>query len=257
MFETLVFRRLTQCRVWSWRVGGFLLQPQMLEQLKNGVTDNFKTQISRVSNDRLKAEIRFLGTTYTFFLRHKPANKLMFEHPLAQPNTEALGPLVETHRTHIIASCVVPSDKMEVRVRGAAGLHYLAAKLGGFCDPVAGFWADSGQIRAWQAFSLAAERARDVLATGRTDMAPTRFWVSVQLLRKGNLFGGVTEGLSPFVGYELELEPLGWSMEPVAERLVDTVSYLFRHGDVLRDGETLGPMRASTFELAVCQKPTS
>ncbi len=51
------------------------------------------------------------------------------------------------------------------------------------------------------------------------------------------------------MGYELNLEPVAWPLAAVAERLVGTVTYLFWHGPVLKDGETQGVSEAERFRL--------
>ncbi len=64
-------------------------------------------------------------------------------------------------------------------------------------------------------------------------------------------FGGETQGLRPFMGYELDLEPVAWPLADVAERLVGPVTCLFRHGPVLNDGDMLGVSEDEWFRLTL------
>lgn len=63
------------------------------------------------------------------------------------------------------------------------------------------------------------------------------YWIAAA---ENELPGLATYGLAPFLGRELEFEPGGLEQQTLFTRAGQIASYLLDHGDVLKDGETLG-----------------
>ncbi|MFG5380263.1 DUF4261 domain-containing protein, partial [Yoonia sp. R2-816] len=115
--------------------------------------------------------------------------------------------------------------------------------------PLGGYWVSSERLCDWAEFTDYADAVLPAFDNDPDTAFPTRYWVSVQMTQVDGRFGGETQGLRPFMGYELDLEPVAWPLADVAERLVGTVTYLFWHGPVLNDGDTLGVSEAERFRL--------
>ena len=69
---------------------------------------------------------------------------------------------------------------------------------------------------------------------------PITGWIDIVPFRSGAMLGAVTMGLSRFVNREIEFEATNWDIGNVLEKVAGLAAYLTEHGDVVRDGHTIG-----------------
>ncbi|MEM8793400.1 MAG: DUF4261 domain-containing protein [Pseudomonadota bacterium] len=206
-----------------------------------------------VSDDGSRCRLKIGGREYSVASLDFPIPKSDFHKMLAKPGSCTIEALVDDHSAHLIVTCLEGRSTMEEAVEVASTIHLLAARLGALGDAVGGFWISSEQLRDWGAFTRDANTAASAVSGSGTPEFPTRYWVSVQLTQDGEAFGGATQGLRSFTGYEVELAPVSWPMSDVADHLVGTVLYLFEAGPVLKDGETLGVSQEKRFRISIKQ----
>lgn len=128
-------------------------------------------------------------------------------------------------------------------------MHSLAARLGSFGAPLAGFWVASERLCPWPEFQDDGQAVAAAYTTEGAVEFPTRFWVAAHIQPGAGVMGGLTKGLKPFTGYEVELARVPWEAEPVAQRLIGTVQYLFLNGDILENEQTLGATKDERFQV--------
>ena len=231
-----------------------VLTQAVIERALESFPRTTKATFVTLAEARQAATVSIQGRNYAIYCDPQPAIPELFAKALGHPEGESLRPLVETHRAHLSVVCLGRRAPMEEAVEMASVVHLLAARLGGFADPLAGFWPASERVCPWDEFIGYGEDVVPCLA-GKPDVAfPTRYWVSVQL-REGadETVGAHTVGLGIFTGYEINLTPVSASLPAVAGRMVDIVAYLFRAGAVLRDGETLGATEEERFRITMAQ----
>lgn len=170
--------------------------------------------------------------------------------PLAQATLASLRPALEGHRGHIAVTSRSDVSDMAEAINDAAVIQMLSWRLGMGVDPMAVYWAGSEGLWEWRAFATDAEALWQSLDAEDAEL-PTRFWVSTRLESNGTMYGGRTRGLAAFADYELDLVPVEWPMEEVAGRLMLVVDYLFRHGTVLQDGQSLGVSADEKFRICL------
>jgi hypothetical protein len=75
---------------------------------------------------------------------------------------------------------------------------------------------------------------------------PEMLWVSIDFMRGPNTAAGQptvglsTMGMFPFIGREIEFEPMPWQAGEVAQRVLGLCQYLILNGPVVKDGDTVG-----------------
>src|SRR5262245_4828251 len=69
---------------------------------------------------------------------------------------------------------------------------------------------------------------------------PITGWIDIVPFRSGAMLGAVTLGLSEFVGREIEFESANWDIGNALDKVAGLAAYLIEHGDVVRDGHTVG-----------------
>ena len=231
-----------------------VLTQAVIERVLESFPRAAKAEFVTLAEEGQAATVRIDGRSYAIYCDAEPAMPELFAKALAHPEGGALGPLVDEHRAFLSVVCLGRRAPMEEAVLMASAVHLLAARLGAFGEPLAGFWPASERLCPWDEFTAYGEVVVPCLA-GESDVAfPSRFWVSVQLKQSGETdptFGAETEGLGIFTGYEIDMAPVPWTMQAVAERMVDIVAYLFSAGPVLRDGETLGATEEERFHISM------
>lgn len=210
---------------------------------------NAKAKLHAIKNEGTSLQILFDDVKFTVVASPGPMSLRDFARQFAQPSGKAVEPMIAAHQAKLIITCAHPGADFGEIVMSATAVHLLATKLGALGKPLGGYWVTSERLCDWAEFTAYGEAAMPAFYNDPETQFPTRYWVSVQLKKNGNRFGGETAGLKPFMGYELNLEPIAWPMPDVAERLVGTVIYLFMHGQVLNDGETLGVTKDERFRL--------
>ncbi len=204
--------------------------------------------LKHLSDDGETMSLRIDGRLHSVMSLPAPIPMDSFTTPLRQPRTEPLRALAEGHGAHLIVTCMEPGNEMGETIVAASTTHMLAACLGTMHGAVAGFWSASERLCDWSEFEAHAAAVAPVLTEGEPNF-PTRYWVAVQLIQDGEKFGGSTNGLALFTGYEIEMPPVPWPMQEVAGRLVGVVTYLFTAGPMLKDGETLGVSETERFKI--------
>jgi Domain of unknown function (DUF4261) len=94
---------------------------------------------------------------------------------------------------------------------------------------------DGRMIRSTEAWLQLSESA-----FARYPDYPITGWIDIVPFRSGAMLGAVTMGLSGFVGREIEFEAANWDIGNVLEKVAGLAAYLIEHGDVVRDGHTIG-----------------
>jgi hypothetical protein len=69
---------------------------------------------------------------------------------------------------------------------------------------------------------------------------PFTLWVDIAPFRSGQSIAAFTVGLATFVGREIEFEVPGMDQATTVQRVAGLTSYLIEHGDVIKDGHTVG-----------------
>jgi Domain of unknown function (DUF4261) len=88
---------------------------------------------------------------------------------------------------------------------------------------------------------------------------PEMLWVSLDFLRGPNTASGQptvglsTMGLFPFIGREIEFDPVPWQPGEVAQRVLGLCQYLILNGLVIGDGDTVGNTNEEKLEVTYAQ----
>jgi hypothetical protein len=88
---------------------------------------------------------------------------------------------------------------------------------------------------------------------------PEMLWVSLDFLRGPNTASGQptvglnTMGLFPFIGREIEFDPVPWAPGEVAQRVVGLCQYLILNGLVIKDGDTVGNTNEEKLRVSYAQ----
>lgn len=69
---------------------------------------------------------------------------------------------------------------------------------------------------------------------------PFTLWVDILPYRSGTKIGAVTMGLAAFVGREIDFETGKLSLPALIDKVAGFAVYLVEHGNVVRDGDTVG-----------------
>ena len=208
-----------------------------------------KAKLQSVGMEGTSLRITFDDMTFTVVSVPEPMAPRDFAKQLSQPAGRAFEPMITAHRAKLIITCAHPGDGFGEVVMAATTVHLLARRFGDLGVPLGGYWVSSERLCDWAEFTDYADAVLPAFDNDPETAFPTRYWVSVQMTQDGKRFGGETQGLRPFMGYELDLEPVAWPLAAAAERLVGTVTYLFWHGPVLNDGDTLGVSEDERFRL--------
>lgn len=192
------------------------------------------------------------GRRYSILSMPLKVPRETFSRSLDHSEAAALEPLIDGHKAHIAITSRESAESMGDAVVIATVVHQIAWHLGTglqLAQPVSAFWATSERLCDWNTFGQYAKGVAGALDDGGAVEFPSRYWVSIQLEKRGDAIGGKSLGLRPIAGYEIELAPIAWPMADVAARLIGTVEYLFTHGAVLKDGETLGTTGEERFRI--------
>lgn len=152
------------------------------------------------------------------------------------------------HRGHLIVSMLGQNQRPLVAARViTAVIGALIATMPGCCAVV---W--DGRV---------ARPARLWLDMSRWSFAafpdyPFTLWIDIQPFQSGTKIGAVTMGLSAFVGREIEFESSRLTLPMLIDKVAGLAVYLVEHGNVIKDGDTIGQTRTSVSRL-VTRTPTS
>ncbi len=210
-----------------------------------------KAKLHAVKKEGTSLQITFDDMKFTVVSVPEPMALRDFAKQFSQPSGRAFEPMIAAHRAKLIITCAHPGEGFGEVVMAATTVHLLARRFGDLGVPLGGYWVSSERLCDWAEFTDYADAVLPAFDNDPETAFPTRYWVSVEMTQDGKRFGGETQGLRPFMGYELDLEPVAWPLAAVAERLVGTVTYLFWHGPVLNDGDTLGVSEDERFRLAL------
>lgn len=202
-----------------------------------------------VSEDGKQAKFTVQGMRIALQMFDTPAPIEGFERELRGSREGPLFEAISGHGAQMSVFCRLQDVDMGQGVLAAAAVHVLAAHLGAMGEPLAGYWVSSERLSPWDVFVQDGTGTAAAFDETGAVAFPSRYWVSVQLIREGESFGGRSIGLAPFTGYELAMPPIARPMEFVAERMVGTLEYLFQAGPVLRGGETLGATESERFRI--------
>jgi len=150
--------------------------------------------------------------------------------------------LAARHRAHVIVSLMGKGDdSVEDAKLVTAVVGGLIATASGACGVVfGGLVARSPQI--WL------EMSQEAFAP-HPDY-PIMLWIDIVPFRPGpQSVGAFTRGLSRFAGREIEYEVPGASSAPLIQRLAGLASYMVEHGDLVRDGDTIGEQQDERIEV--------
>ncbi len=189
-----------------------------------------KAKLHAVKNGGKSLQITFDDMKFTVVSVPEPMALRDFAKAFSNPGGEAFEPMIAAHRAKLIITCAHPGDGFGEVVMAAAAVHLLARKFGDLGVPLGGYWVSSERLCDWAEFTEYADAMLPAFDNDPDTAFPSRYWVSVQMTQDGAKYGGETQGLRPFMGYELHLEPVAWPLATVAERLVGTVTHLFWHG---------------------------
>lgn len=226
------------------------LSEQSVAAVLDGMLSEDDWKITAVKGNGALCELNLHERSYAVIAPPIPIPADTLSAQLSQPQLAPLRTSVEAHRGHLAVTSKDSVSDMAQAVNDAAVIQMLSWKLGGDAAPLATFWAGSEGLWDWQQFASDAEALWGSLANDETSI-PARFWVSIRMRQDGERFGGHTRGLRSFTGYELDVAPLAWPMEEVAERLTQVVDYLFRQGPVLHDGQSLGVTADEKFRISL------
>lgn len=194
------------------------------------------------------------GRTYSVISLPMAPPVHTFERALAHPAADTLRPMIENSQAHLAVAYDGEASSMGDAVMIAATIQQLALMFGGLGDPLGAFWANSERLCDWAEFQTYADDVRPAFEGADEVDFPSRYWVSIQLTRAGEKYGGDSIGLMPFTGYELEMTPVSWPMDAIAVRMVGAVKYLFDNGPVFQPGETIGASEEEKFRLSKLPK---
>lgn len=78
---------------------------------------------------------------------------------------------------------------------------------------------------------------------------PFSLWVDILPFRSGAKIGAVTMGLSAFVGREIEFVTSKLTLEAVFDKVSGLSVYLIEHGNVVKDGDTIGASASERIQV--------
>ena len=166
--------------------------------------------------------------------------------------------LVDKHKAHLIVSPLTETSHAAEMISVSIDLMRLTSSLAKLGKPSAYFWSNSEVLHDQTQFDNALKginKAIELKSKGEPNAAthfPTIFWVGLRLYSpdQKTKFGAITQGLAAFTGFELDIEPINWKPDQIANRVFGTIAYLFDRGDVLKDGDTLGINENEHFKVA-------
>lgn len=226
-----------------------LFKASDVEAVLNAFPAGAKVKLHAIKKDGAQLQLLFDDVKITVVSMPEPMALRDFAKAFSNPGGEAYEPMIARHRAKLVVTCREPGNEFGQTVMSATIVHLLAMKLASLGEPLGGYWVASERLCDWAEFCEYGAAVMPAFENDPNTIFPSRYWVSVQLTQDAGKFGGETSGLRPFFGYELDLTPIPWPMADVAERLVGTVAYLFWHGSVLKDGETLGSSETERFSI--------
>ncbi|MBG6204145.1 hypothetical protein IWQ48_005308 [Labrenzia sp. EL_13] len=146
---------------------------------------------------------------------------------------------MQKHSTHVIAAVFKSDESFGGQRQSAVDLTLLTAALIKSHPVLAVIWTAGNTISAPSVVFEALKQISE-------QSFPLDLWLQVYPYRPPSIpetekvIGFVTEGLLPFVGREIQFEPVPMPPQDVASRVLNIALYLLSHGPVLKDGETLG-----------------
>jgi Domain of unknown function (DUF4261) len=141
---------------------------------------------------------------------------------------------------HIVVAALPQSRDHITAVAGAFAVTIVAGAIAKNLRPLGVVFAESnaaveGNLIIAMAKNLAKHRELPVL-----------LWASLQFMRSEVLnkgrpdIGGITTGLLPFIGREIEFETTALLPSEVAQRVFGLCQYLMLNGPVVKDGDSVG-----------------
>ena len=147
------------------------------------------------------------------------------------------------HQGHVIISSFGDAETFQDAVKSARAVTLLSAAIMEATPSIGVYWT------AGQTVTKADMFIPDAQHLAQEGKAPDAHWIQYYWLggppQDGRpTLGVITEGLEPFIGRELEFEPIPLTPPELAQRIIGTVIYLLANGPVINDGDTLGVSHA-------------
>ena len=183
-------------------------------------------------------QINGLGVSVTFVDRQLPPDAWEVAAKRNVPWPDA-GDVMRFTRAHAVVALVGDCYDHATAVAGASAVTLAAGALARHLPMAATVFTESNGIDEgdgiWHmAMALAAGRFPDML------------WMTLSYFTGGPMPDGTptngasTHGLLPFIGRELQLEPVPLPQAEIAKRLAGLFQYLVTNGPVIRDGQPVG-----------------
>lgn len=144
----------------------------------------------------------------------------------------------KTH-AHVIVALLKETHDHSTALKGAAAVTMVAAALAR-CLPVAA-------VVFTEAQAIARGGEIEKMAKGFVrGQIPDMLWTTLSFMRGPQTADGrptaaaLTTGLLPFLGWEIEFQPMPLQPAEIAERLIGLCRYLIDKGPIINDGETVG-----------------
>lgn len=202
--------------------------------------------------------IDWIGLKFTVMHIDKPIPAETFDTALRTSYGLQNGKeLVSQHQAHLIIAPMQKATSFHQAITMSGYTMYLTDALSNLAGPLAYYWSSSESLIDLSQFKnslVGFSQAIELNRKGEENSAayfPATYWVGLRLFSpdQKSLFGAITKGLDSYIGYELEIRPLTWKPQEIAQRIYGTISFLFRYGDVVNDGETLGVSETEHFRI--------
>ena len=147
---------------------------------------------------------------------------------------------ISQHKAHIVVSCIGDSKQQEDALVTASILQVVTAGLAYLLPAIGVYWSTGDTISETSMF------VRQTKKFASDGQIPTDLWVQLKWLDGPPASDGrralavLTTGLLPFVGREIELEPVALPPGEIAKRIIGLSAYLIAQGSVVKNGDTVG-----------------
>lgn len=231
------------------------------EKFSNAAQEDNLSLISSSEQDSQNPPvIQWNGIPYAMLSVNKPITNTTLINAIPHSyglDKRAAEEIVNTQKSHVILSPLTKPQSMQHAIAQAAGMMVISQVIAS-CGKITGcYWITSDTLVDRQSFSNAANGTRAAIVKqkagepGSAALLPLMLWVGCRPYRDkvDNLYGIKTNGLSSFIGYEIDIEPLHWDVAKTGKFLYDIIGYLFSNGDVLQNGQSLGVNENEQFRV--------
>lgn len=204
------------------------------------------------------------GYDFAAFIVNKPVPQDEFYSSFhLSPEKAALKKKVARHKAHLVVTLLKKPDGMGSAIESSIALMIFARMLSLLAESLAFYWSTSQSLVSDRLFDDALHQtlsAKQALARGDNSASlslPVWLWVKQHLFTEAGHVAARSHGLAAFTGYEIEMDYLQWPAADLRERHAGVLGYIFEHGPILRDGDTIRLSKGEEFHAVFRNHPAT